>query len=104
MSSALSKQSGRTVTAAREIPPLPSDDLLADDSPQGFKGFVRSIALGVAIGLPFMWALMTLCVHLAAPEWEMGAVMGIAAWVAIWTGVFLAGTVTVGLWSARAHH
>jgi hypothetical protein len=38
----------------------------------------------------------------AAPDTELGAPIGIAVWVSLWTGMFLGGTVTVGIRSHRS--
>ena len=69
------------------------------DGSDGHPAFVH----GVAIGFPLVWALMVVLVRVAAPDWALGPAIGIGLWVSIWTGMFLGGTVTVGLWSHRQH-
>jgi predicted MFS family arabinose efflux permease len=68
-----------------------------------FAGFVRAIALGVVIGVPVVGLLIAAILKFTASGMGPASVFAIAAWVAIWTGVFLGGTVTVGLWSAKQH-
>lgn len=102
MSSTLSRPRG--VTAAPEVHRI-TGDASAEREPaeREFAGFVKAVGLGVLIGLPVMIAIVSGLVKVAAPDWELGPILGIALWVSIWTGVFLGGTVTVGFWSKRQH-
>lgn len=68
-----------------------------------FAQFVKAIGLGVAIGVPVLAAIIFGIVMLAAPDWGIGPAVGAAVWVSLWSGLFLGGTVTVGLWSNRLH-
>ena len=112
MSSTLTRPSRRTATAPPSIVQTPSLQTPSDaPSTSGaagdesdFAGFVKSIVIGVLIGLPVVLGIITAMVKVAVPEWPIGAIVGIALWVSIWTGMFLGGTITVGLWSHRQHH
>jgi hypothetical protein len=68
-----------------------------------FAGFGRAIVVGVAVGIPLMMALVAASVKLVAPNTEWVDVLVISTWVALFCGPFMAGTVTVGLWSSRHH-
>lgn len=104
MSSTLSRPRAST----RVVAPIPSasqpDVEVALDDESDFRQFVRAIALGFAIGFPAVMALMIVLVQIAAPDFGFWPAAGIGLWVSIWTGMFLGGTITVGLWSKRQHH
>lgn len=68
-----------------------------------FRSFGFAIVLGILIGIPTLGALVAGGVWLAAPDTDPWAILGIAFWVSMFCGPFLAGTVTVGLWSSRQH-
>lgn len=68
-----------------------------------FGGFVHAIVLGVFFGVPAIALLIAVLVKVAAPDISTAGLIGIVVWVAAWIGVFLGGTVTVGLWSAKQH-
>ena len=105
MSSTLSRPRA-TATTALPVPRTGDPVAKTADaaSPEHeFTGFVKAVGLGVLIGLPLLMLAMVGIVKLAAPEWELGPIIGIALWVSIWTGMFLGGTVTVGIWSKRHH-
>jgi hypothetical protein len=89
------------VTAA-ETATIPARASAEQDESE-FGGFVHAIALGVLIGVPAVGLLIASLVKLAAPDTSTAGVIGIAVWVAAWIGMFLGGTVTVGLWSRHRH-
>jgi hypothetical protein len=68
-----------------------------------FRSFGLAIVLGIVIGIPVLGALVAAGVWFAAPDTDPLAIFGIALWVSLFCGPFLAGTVTVGLWSSRQH-
>ncbi len=102
MSSTLSRP---TVAGAVVPDPIPVQRTRteAEGEEAEFAGFVRAIATGVLLGVPVVGLLIVAILKFAAPEMAAASVFAIAAWVAVWTGVFLGGTVTVGLWSAQQH-
>jgi hypothetical protein len=102
MSSRLSSPVVGTVTTVRPIAASERRDTHSADV-DDFASFSRAIALGVAIGVPVVALIVGIVVEFAAPVMSTAGVIAVAAWVALWTGVFLGGTVTVGLWSARQH-
>jgi hypothetical protein len=61
------------------------------------RRFLKAILLGVALGIVIMAVLIGVAVKLIAPDTEPLAIVGIALWVALFCGPFVAGTVTVGL-------
>jgi hypothetical protein len=99
MSSTLSRPRAMTTAEAVTIP----EHGLAEQDESEFGGFVHAIVLGVLIGVPVVGLLIALLVKLAAPDTSTAGVIGIAVWVAAWIGMFLGGTVTVGLWSRHRH-
>ncbi|MBI2706156.1 MAG: hypothetical protein HYX32_12815 [Actinobacteria bacterium] len=102
MSSTLSRPRAGTATTA--VPRIEEVAGAEREPPEReFAGFVKAVGLGVLIGLPLMMAIVGGLVKVAAPDWALGPILGIALWVSIWTGVFLGGTVTVGFWSKRQH-
>jgi hypothetical protein len=99
MSSTLSRPRATTAAETVTIPPHVS---AAQDESE-FGGFVHAILLGALIGVPAVGLLIAAIVKLAAPDTSTAGVIAIAVWVAAWIGMFLGGTVTVGLWSKRQH-
>ena len=67
------------------------------------RGFGRAIVVGSVIGVLVWGAVLALTVKLANPDAVTGDILAIAAWVGVWGGVFLGGTVSVGLWSHKHH-
>lgn len=105
MSSTLSRPRADTAAPAAEIPATTAQAVTGDDlnDEKDFRQFVKAIVIGVVIGLPLVMGLMVLLVQMAAPDMGLGPAVGIGLWVSIWTGMFLGGTVTVGLWSKHQH-
>lgn len=68
-----------------------------------FRSFAGAILLGIVLGMPIFAALIAALTYLASPDTEPMAIAAIAVWVSLFCGPFLAGTVTVGLWSSRQH-
>jgi hypothetical protein len=99
MSSTLSRPPAATSIETVTIPAHPS----AEQDESEFGGFVHAIVLGVFIGVPAVGLFIAALVKMAAPDTSTAGVIGIAVWVAAWIGMFLGGTVTVGLWSKRQH-
>lgn len=100
MSSTLSRPKTATATVgAVAIPEHVSNE--SDEAE--FGGFVHAIVLGVLIGVPVVGLIIATIVKLAAPDISVAGLLAITIWVAVWIGVFLGGTVTVGLWSKRQH-
>jgi hypothetical protein len=92
-------------TSAEQAPPVAAvaTDDTTEDTEQEFRSFGRAILLGIALGIPLFGALVAGGTYLADPELEPLAIAGIALWVSLFCGPFLAGTVTVGLWASRQH-
>lgn len=84
--------------AAADVDPAGSDQ----DDPE-FRGFSKAVLMGIVLGIPILAAVVAGGVWLAAPDTDPWAIVGIAAWVSLFCGPFLAGTVTVGLWSGANH-
>lgn len=85
------------------VPDERRDEAAVEQDESDFRSFGIAILLGVLIGIPVLAALVAAAVRIAAPETEPLAIAGIALWVSLFCGPFLAGTVTVGLWSSRHH-
>lgn len=94
----------RTLTM---VPPAATDEAeevaVGQQHETEFRSFGLAIVLGILIGIPALGALVAGGVWLAAPDTDPWAILGIALWVSLFCGPFLAGTVTVGLWSSRQH-
>ena len=102
MSSTLSRPAVAEAVVSSPIP-VEHTRTEAEGDEAEFAGFVRAIAIGVAVGVPVVGLLIAVILKFTAPDMSAAGIFAIAAWVAIWTGVFLGGTVTVGLWSAKQH-
>lgn len=85
------------------VVPAPAPDPAAAGPDVEARGFGRAILAGTALGVPAMMAIVMGVLLLTAPDWELGGLVGIALYTAIWSGVFLGGTITVGLWAGRRH-
>ncbi len=68
------------------------------------RGFGRAILLGAVVGIVVWTAVISLVVKVQWPTLETPAVLGIGLWTGIWGGMFLGGTITVGLWSHKNFH
>ncbi|MCX7621418.1 MAG: hypothetical protein N2037_11315 [Acidimicrobiales bacterium] len=66
-------------------------------------GFAWAIIRGAVFGILAFTGLIFGGIRLFAPEMSPGAAFGVAAWTGIWGGLFLGGTVSVGLWSHHRH-
>ena len=67
------------------------------------RSYGRAVVLGSAVGIVVWMAVIFGVLRLIEPDMEVGASFGIAVWVGIWTGLFLGGTITVGLWADKRH-
>jgi len=65
-------------------------------------GFGRAIALGYALGVPFIFAFVAILIALVS-DLEVASILAIAGAVSFWIGV-MGGVVAVGLWSGRHEH
>jgi hypothetical protein len=103
---AATETSPSAAAAARPaaVPPEPTASLTPDEDRAVDMGFAWAIVRGAVIGIVAFTALIFGGIRLFAPDMAPGAALGVAAWVGIWGGLFLGGTVSVGLWSHRCHH
>lgn len=62
-----------------------------------FRSFSKAVLLGIVLGILGMAVAIGAAVKLVAPETSTAAIVGIAVWVGVFCGPFLAGTITVGL-------
>jgi hypothetical protein len=103
MSSTLSRSRAAERAATPPIPVRQTTAESVKDDRDDVAGFARAVAVGVAVGVPIVGVLIATLVKIAAPDMDAIGVVAIAIWVSLWIGVFLGGTVTVGLWSSRQH-
>lgn len=68
-----------------------------------WASFGKAILLGIALGIPILGGLIAIALKVFAPTMDNAAVFGVAIWVGLFCGPFLAGTVTVGLSSREWH-
>jgi len=96
---------GRMLVAPHpDAPTLAASPVIAAEPAESeFRSFGLAIVLGILIGIPVLAGLVAAGVWFAAPDTDPIAIAGIALWVSLFCGPFLAGTVTVGLWSSRHH-
>jgi hypothetical protein len=113
MSSTLSRNRVPRSSRAPEVPLVRGTEAepalgegaqVAATDERDFAQFLKAVCLGIAIGIPVMTLIVASIVKVAAPEMAIGAAFAIAAWVAVFTGFFLAGTVTVGLLAGKHQH
>ena len=67
------------------------------------RGFAKAILVGTVVGIAVMAVVMFAVSALLAPSGNAGDYLAIAIWVGIWAGLFLGGTVSVGLWANKRH-
>lgn len=68
-------------------------------------GFGKAILLGSAAGIVIFGVICYIAVKLiAGSDIGWGADLAISFWVGVWGGLFLGGTITVGLWSRHHGH
>lgn len=66
-------------------------------------GFLKAVLLGSGIGIVVMMALMAVTMKVFLPDALTGTDAAVAVWTGLWAGLFLGGTVSVGLWSHKRH-
>lgn len=67
------------------------------------RSYGRAVMRGVGLGIVVWTAIVFGVLRLLQPDLGAGPTLGIAVWVGIWTGMFLGGTITVGLWADKRH-
>jgi Mg/Co/Ni transporter MgtE len=100
-SSASAKTLATAPVVARGLDPVPDPASNLDDTDRTYG---RAILAGAGAGIVLFIVAVAAVVKALAPDWPMGAVVGIAVWTGAWTGLFLGGTVAVGRWSLRQGH
>ena len=102
------------VDPAPVAPPRPQPETVATPEPvragpppatgdPEWASFGKAILLGIALGIPILGGLIVIALKAFAPTMDNAAVLGVAIWVGLFCGPFLAGTVTVGLSSRKWH-
>ncbi len=70
-------------------------------------GFAWAMIRGSAIGIVFfivvIFAMVWFLNARSDGTWDPAAIGVIALWTGIWAGLFLGGTVSVGLWAHKRH-
>lgn len=91
--------------AAHHSPALRSPEIeaLEADGRAEDRSYGRAVLLGVAGGILAWTAIVFGVLRVLQPDLGAGPTLGIAVWVGIWTGMFLGGTITVGLWADKRH-
>lgn len=90
------------VPAARVTVAPPDDDLARAEAVD--RSYLHAIGVGALVGIVAFIAVAWVAVKALAPDWPAGAVLAIAGWTGLWSGMFLGGTIAVGRWSARQGH
>jgi hypothetical protein len=90
----------RVVAAPEPVRAGPPPSIASDPE---WASFGKAILLGIALGVPILGGLMAIALKALAPSMDNAAVFGVALWVGLFCGPFLAGTVTVGLSSRKWH-
>jgi hypothetical protein len=65
--------------------------------------FAKAVLSGSAIGIVIMMVIMGLTMKVFAPDAITGSAAAVAVWSGLWAGLFLGGTVSVGLWAHKRH-
>lgn len=99
----LTKERQRSVDDAPAIAAATgqAEDLLGDLAED--RSYGRAVLTGSVLGIVGWGAIVFAVLRLLRPELGAGPTLGIATWVGIWTGLFLGGTITVGLWADKRH-
>ncbi len=82
---------------------MPAGPAATDANDPELASFGKAILLGIGLGVPILGGLMAIALKALAPSMDNAAVIGVAVWVGLFCGPFLAGTVTVGLSSRKWH-
>ena len=82
---------------------VPAGPAATDANDPELASFGKAILLGIGLGVPILGGLMAIALKALAPSMDNAAVIGVAVWVGLFCGPFLAGTVTVGLSSRKWH-
>ena len=84
---------------------VPDREALEAEGLKDDIGFGKAILVGSAAGIVIFGALCYVAVKLiAGDDIGWGADLAISFWVGVWGGLFLGGTITVGLWSKKHSH
>lgn len=67
------------------------------------RSYGRAVATGSLLGIVIWGTVVFAVLSVLQPDLGAGPTLGIATWVGIWTGLFLGGTITVGLWADKRH-
>ena len=66
-------------------------------------GFLKAVLLGSGVGILIMTVVMAVTMLVFDPDALRGTTLAVAIWTGIWAGLFLGGTVSVGLWAHKRH-
>ena len=75
----------------------------ADEGKAEDMSFAKAVLSGSAIGIVIMMVIMGLTMKVFAPDAITGSAAAVAVWSGLWAGLFLGGTVSVGLWAHKRH-
>lgn len=67
------------------------------------RGFLMAIAQGFVVGT-IVWAAAVFAAFLFLADASVGDAAVWAAWIGPWGGIFVGGTVSVGLWGGKHFH
>lgn len=89
---------------AHEAPSGAEREALEAEGHEEDRSYGKAVLLGSAAGIVVWTAVVFAVLRLiSGDDMVVGASLGIAVWVGIWTGLFLGGTITVGLWADKRH-
>lgn len=64
---------------------------------------VRGSAIGIVIFIALIYGLVWVLTQRSGANWSPASIGVIALWTGVWAGLFLGGTVSVGLWAHKRH-
>lgn len=85
---------------ADDAPHVPVD---ADSDEAAWRRFVRALAIGVVLGIPAVTGLMFAAIRAVSDATTEEALI-IAAWTALWGGVFAGGATATMIFTTRQEH
>ena len=67
------------------------------------KAMIRGSVVGIIVFIALIYGIVYAINASMGGPWSPASVGVIALWTGVWAGLFLGGTVSVGLWSHKRH-
>ena len=67
------------------------------------KAMIRGSVIGIVVFIALIYGIVFAINQSMGGPWNSASIGVIALWTGVWAGLFLGGTVSVGLWSHKRH-